>query len=57
MAILLHDGLLGPTRHRSAMSAFYDTTWRWGVCCNLRQFPTPYHFSSWTASPSPPQRR
>jgi uncharacterized membrane protein YgdD (TMEM256/DUF423 family) len=26
MAILLHDGLAGPTRHRSAMSAFHDTT-------------------------------
>ena len=26
MAIVLHDGLCGPTRHRSAMSSFHDTT-------------------------------
>jgi hypothetical protein len=32
-------------------------TWRWGFCGNLKQFSTPFHFSGWTASPSPPQRR
>src|SRR5687768_10524662 len=26
MAIVLHDGLCGPTRHRSAMSILHDTT-------------------------------
>jgi len=26
MAILLHDGLLGPPDDQSAMSAFHDTT-------------------------------
>jgi len=26
MAIVLHDGLCGPTRHRSAMSFLHDTT-------------------------------
>jgi hypothetical protein len=28
-----------------------------GILRNLKQFSTPYHFSGWTASPSPPQRR
>src|SRR5215212_6995724 len=32
MAIVLHDGLCGPTRHRSAMSSFHDTTRRWDCC-------------------------
>ena len=32
-------------------------TWRWGFCAHPKQFSTPYHFSGWTASPSPPQRR
>ncbi|MBE0672704.1 MAG: hypothetical protein IH588_19175 [Anaerolineales bacterium] len=27
------------------------------ICAHLKQFSTPYHFSGWTASPSPPQRR
>jgi hypothetical protein len=35
---------------------------RWGLppsaaYAHPRQFSTPYHFSGWTASPSPPQRR
>ena len=27
------------------------------ACAHPKQFSTPYHFSGWTASPSPPQRR
>jgi len=32
-------------------------TRRWGVWRNLKHFSTPYHFSSWTASPSPAPAR
>jgi len=32
-------------------------TRRWGFWRDSKPFSTPYHFSSWTASPSPPQRR
>src|SRR5687768_16570887 len=41
MAIMLHDGLCGPTRHRSAMSILHDTTRLVGVCAfsgSLRGF-------------------
>ncbi|MBE0672706.1 MAG: hypothetical protein IH588_19185 [Anaerolineales bacterium] len=39
--------------------ALGDVRWKLTrpICGNLKQFPTPYHFSGWTASPSPPQRR
>ncbi len=32
-------------------------TRRWGFWRDTKHFSTPQHFSSWTASPSPPQRR
>jgi len=32
-------------------------TRRWGFGGIFKHFPTPYHFSNRTASPSPPQRR
>ncbi|MBE0672708.1 MAG: hypothetical protein IH588_19195 [Anaerolineales bacterium] len=39
--------------------ALGDARWRLArpICAHLRQFPTPQHFSGWTASPSLPQRR
>jgi hypothetical protein len=35
-----------------------DARWRLArpICAHPKQFPTPEHFSSWTALPSPPQR-
>ena len=32
-------------------------TRRWGFCGNLKQFPTPFHFSGWTAFAVPAPAR
>jgi len=39
--------------------ALGDVRWKLTrpICGNLKQFSTPFLFSGWTVSPSPPQRR
>ena len=55
IAILLHDRLCGPTRHRSAMSILHDTTGLLGLAALLKVVSELGQFSvSSPFSPQPP---